>query len=74
MKKAGFPTSPFVLGAVLGGMIEEKFRQALLISDGSFSVFLSDPITVVLFILTIGSFFLPVFQRMRKSKATQIAA
>lgn len=67
MKKTGFPISPMVLGTIIGGAIEEKFRQALMISNGNYMVFLSDPITIILAILTVGSFFLPLFKR-RKAK------
>ena len=67
MKKTGFPISPMVLGTIIGASIEEKFRQALMISNGNYMVFLSDPITIVLAILTVGSFLLPLFKR-RKAK------
>lgn len=66
MKKSGFPTSPMVLGAIIGGAIEEKFRQALTISNGSYAVFVSDPITIVLLVLTLGSFLLPLFKKKEK--------
>ncbi len=40
-----FPVSPILLGFVLGPMIEENFRRALLISQGNFMVFLQRPIS-----------------------------
>jgi TctA family transporter len=39
-----FPLSPIVLGFVLGPMLEEKFRQATLLSRGDLSVFVTRPI------------------------------
>ncbi len=39
-----FPLSPIVLGFVLGPMLEEKFRQATLLSRGDLSVFLTRPV------------------------------
>lgn len=39
-----FPVSPIVLGFVLGPMLEENFRRALLISRGSLTVFFERPI------------------------------
>ena len=39
-----FPLSPIVLGFVLGPMLEENFRRAMLISRGDLSVFLVRPI------------------------------
>ncbi|MDE2457516.1 MAG: tripartite tricarboxylate transporter permease [Burkholderiales bacterium] len=40
-----FPVSPVVLGYVLGPMLEENFRRALLISRGDLSVFIQRPIS-----------------------------
>jgi TctA family transporter len=40
-----FPVSPIVLGYVLGPMLEENFRRALLISRGDLGVFLHRPIS-----------------------------
>ena len=40
-----FPMSPIVLGYVLGPMLEENFRRAMLLSRGSLSVFVERPIS-----------------------------
>jgi len=40
-----FPVSPIVLGFVLGPMLEENFRRALLISRGDLRVFIERPIS-----------------------------
>ncbi len=39
-----FPLSPIVLGFVLGPMLEENFRRAMLISRGDLTVFVTRPI------------------------------
>jgi putative tricarboxylic transport membrane protein len=39
-----FPVSPIVLGFVLGPMLEENFRRAMLLSRGDLMVFLNRPI------------------------------
>ncbi len=39
-----FPVSPIVLGFVLGPMLEENFRRAMLLSRGDITVFLRRPI------------------------------
>lgn len=39
-----FPLSPIVLGFVLGPMLEENFRRAMLLSRGDLSVFATRPI------------------------------
>ncbi len=69
MKNAGYPTSPMVLGAIVGGQIEEKFRQALIISNNSYSIFVKSPISITLAVLTVGAIFLPILQaRLKKAK------
>jgi TctA family transporter len=40
-----FPLSPIVLGFVLGPMLEENFRRAMLLSRGDLAVFLQRPIS-----------------------------
>ena len=40
-----FPMSPVVLGFVLGPLLEENFRRAMLLSRGELSVFLTRPIS-----------------------------
>ena len=39
-----FPLSPIVLGFVLGPMLEENFRRAMLLSRGDLGVFATSPI------------------------------
>ncbi|NML32885.1 tripartite tricarboxylate transporter permease [Paraburkholderia antibiotica] len=43
----GFPVAPILLGFVLGPMIEENFRRALLLSRGDMNIFLQRPISAV---------------------------
>jgi TctA family transporter len=40
-----FPVSPIVLGFVLGPMLEENFRRAMLLSHGHLQVFIERPIS-----------------------------
>jgi len=42
-----FPVSPILLGYVLGPMVEENFRRALRLSNGSMAVFVEHPISAV---------------------------
>jgi putative tricarboxylic transport membrane protein len=43
-KKLRYPLAPLVLALVLGKMAESSFRQAMLLSDGSVSIFWSNPL------------------------------
>ena len=38
--------APFILGFMLGPMLEENFRRALLVSGGDFTIFVSHPISL----------------------------
>ena len=40
-----FPVAPILLGYVLGPMVEENFRRALLLSRGDMMVFIEKPIS-----------------------------
>ena len=46
MNKAGVPTAPLILGTIVGNSMEVSFRQALVISDGSYGIFVGLPIAV----------------------------
>jgi putative tricarboxylic transport membrane protein len=61
IKKLGFPTAPLVLGLVLSEIAEKNYRRALVLARGApLRYYLSRPICVILFILIIGSLFLPI--------------
>ena len=57
--KAKIPVPPLVLSFVLGGLMEQSFRQALTISDGSLRIFVGSSITVTLLVLSVASLTLP---------------
>jgi putative tricarboxylic transport membrane protein len=42
LKKCNYPLAPLVLAIVLGNAAEESFRQSLLASQGSLSIFWSN--------------------------------
>jgi putative tricarboxylic transport membrane protein len=50
--KLQFEPAPLVLGFVLGRLLEEKFRQSLLISGGNLQTFVDRPIAATLLVLT----------------------
>jgi len=70
----GLEAAPLMLGFILGPMLEEYFRRALLLSRGSFYTFVSRPISgsllalIAIFIVwQLTSFYF----ELRKQKATQ---
>jgi putative tricarboxylic transport membrane protein len=53
MKRNGFPVTPLILGLVLGTTIEDNFRKSMVFSDGSFSIFLKSPVSLVFLTLAV---------------------
>jgi putative tricarboxylic transport membrane protein len=73
MKKYGYEPAPLVLAFVLGPMLENNLRKALILSQGEFLPFFARPISAVCLIaaaLLLVSPLLPAFNRRRKEMAT----
>ena len=51
--KVGVEPAPLVLGFVLGPMLEENFRRAMLISGGDMSAFVTRPISAALLVIAL---------------------
>jgi putative tricarboxylic transport membrane protein len=65
--KVGMPVAPLVLSLVLGGMMEQSFRQAMTISGGDLKIFYGSAITVTLLVMSVISVALPfIIPRLRK--------
>ena len=65
-----FPMAPMILGFILGGMMEENLRRALLINDDSWSFLWERPLTFSILVIAGLCLFVPIvlpwFQRLRK--------
>lgn len=69
-RKVDIPVAPLVLSLVLGGIMEQSFRQAMTISSGNPVIFVSSPICIVLVVLSLISIVTPlILARMRKTPA-----
>ncbi len=53
MKKFDFPVAPVVIGMILGPMAEESMRQAMTISQGDWSTFVTRPISLVILLIAL---------------------
>lgn len=62
MKKHNYSVIAFVLGAVLGSIAESNFYRSLQISDGSYLIFVSRPISAILVVLIFGIIFTPLLK------------
>ena len=56
--KLGFPIMPISLGYVLGPLAEFNLRRALVLSDGSWSIFFTRPISLFFIVITIIAIYL----------------
>jgi putative tricarboxylic transport membrane protein len=53
LRKVGFDPAPIVLAMVLGPMMEQALRQALMMSRGNFGIFMGRPISLVMLAATL---------------------
>lgn len=59
-----FPNGPFILGLLLGSMLESNLRRALVMSHGSYSIFVTRPVSCVLFVLIMMTFCWPFIKKI----------
>jgi putative tricarboxylic transport membrane protein len=52
LRRSGFELAPLVLAFVLGPIMERTFRQSLIISGGSFLIFIQRPIAAASLLIT----------------------
>jgi TctA family transporter len=67
--KLGCSPAPMLLGFVLGPMMEEHLRRAMLMSKGDPSVFVTRPISLVFLVATLGILVLMIAPVARKRHA-----
>lgn len=62
MKRFKFPIPPLTIGLVLGKLMESNLRRSLLLSGGSFSIFITRPFSLVILIISFASLFYPMIR------------
>ncbi|MDB5598490.1 MAG: tricarboxylate transport rane protein TctA [Xanthobacteraceae bacterium] len=73
-KAFDFPAVPLVLGLVLGRLLDTSFNQSLAMSDGSWMIFLTRPISGSLLAVAAVMVAMSMFARLRRRKSAQIFA
>ena len=63
--KMGIPQPPFIIGFILGPMAEVNLRRGLMLSDGSFTGFLTSPISGTFLVLSAASITWHIVQASR---------
>jgi len=69
LRKLELPPVPILLGLVLGSMTETNFRRALLISNGSPSIFFSSIYCIIFLVLIVAAVGTIVRGKMKEKKA-----
>ena len=73
LRKLDMPAVPILLGMVLGNMTETNFRRALLISDGSPSIFFSSIYCIIFLVLIVVAVVAIVRGKLKERQAAQTA-
>jgi putative tricarboxylic transport membrane protein len=68
MRKFSYAPAPFMLGFVLGEMLEKSVRQSLIISQGSPLIFFTHPISMMLMVATLIMILSPLFATFQKRR------
>src|SRR3954466_2066909 len=74
LRRRGYQMAPFVLGLVLGGLLDKSLRRGLVLSDGSLAPFFTRPIsigfaTVTILILLL---YIPAFKSLVSALAAAL--
>ncbi len=71
-RKFKYEPAPLVMAFILGPMIEISFRQSLLLSMGSFSIFFTRPISISCLIIALLISSSPIFIRKHRKTISKI--
>ena len=74
MRRFDFPTTPVVVGMILGPLAEAQMRNAVAIGEGNWAVFVHRPMSLVLGLLVLCVLVLPRLVRLFKSPRSVGAA
>lgn len=71
LRLVDYPMAPLLLGFVLGKLMEENLRRALLVNDGSFAFLWERPVTAILLAISIGCVLMPMVGKLRAMRAAR---
>jgi putative tricarboxylic transport membrane protein len=74
VRKFGYEAAPLILALVLGPMMENAFRQSLILSGGSFSIFLERPIALTLIGSALILLIFPMLKNLGRKTVQQLKA
>jgi TctA family transporter len=71
--RMGCEPAPLLLGFVLGPLLEENLRRALIISRGDPSVFVTRPISLALLVLAVAAIVVAALPTIRRKREVVFA-
>ena len=76
LRRRGYPVAPFVLGLVLGDIVDKTLRRGLVLSDGSLLPFFTRPISALLALVVLAMLLsqVPAVRRLIARRARAVAA
>jgi putative tricarboxylic transport membrane protein len=66
MLRVNIPVVPMLLAIILGPIAEESMRQSLILSQGSYAIFVTRPISLLFVILTVCSIGVAIYSNIKK--------
>ena len=66
--KFGFEPAPLLLGFVLGKLMEEKLRQAMILARGNLLTFVERPVSAMLLVLAVIIIVVAVLPAVRRGR------
>lgn len=63
------PATPMIIGFILGSMTEENLRQALMQTGGSWSIFVTRPISLIFLLIALVSVAMTIRGKVKEKKA-----
>jgi len=70
--KIGCEAAPFILGFLLGPLLEEYFRRSMILSRGSLEIFVTKPISAGILLVVLVVLASMLFPAIRKKKETVV--
>ena len=68
MRRFGYSVVPLAIGLILGGMLEKRLGQSLIMLDDQWWLMFTRPLTLLFFVLTILALFGPHFWRLFRQR------
>jgi len=73
MGKVDLPTAPLVLACIVGSTMEQSYRQAIKISNGSLGIFTGSGVAIALIVITLISIIYPIIKSSYAKKKMNVA-